>query len=285
MSQPGAPDPLYVASRRVLLDVLEALGPQRDAVILVGAHAVYLHTGAVELAVAEFTSDADLTLDPSLVLPVPEISAAMTAVGFDRGSRVGAWLATRMVAGVATTIEVDLMVPAAVGGAGRRAARLAGHTANSARKARGLEAALIDKRVTVIPALDPGDTRAIAVAVAGPAALIVSKLHKIQERLRERTGRRVDDKDALDVLRLLRAVPTTRLAATFATLLEINPAADVTREAVSGIEELFGDPRAAGSQMAARAAGPLADPDEIAASSSALARDLVEVIAVVLQRK
>jgi cytochrome c peroxidase len=110
-------------------------------------------------------------------------------------------------------------------------------------------------------------------------------VHKIHERFSERTRRRVDDKDALDVLRLLRAVPTTRLAATFATLLETEPAAAVTGEAVSGISELFSDPRAAGSQMAARAAGPLADPDEIAASSSALARDLVEAIAVVLQRK
>ncbi len=41
---PGAPEPLYVLARRVLLDALEALGDQQDAVILVGAQAVYLHT-------------------------------------------------------------------------------------------------------------------------------------------------------------------------------------------------------------------------------------------------
>jgi len=40
MSQSGVPDPLYVASRRVLLAALMALGAQRNAAILVGAHAI-----------------------------------------------------------------------------------------------------------------------------------------------------------------------------------------------------------------------------------------------------
>jgi hypothetical protein len=38
-------DELYVIARRVLLDALEALGEHREATILVGAQAVYLHTG------------------------------------------------------------------------------------------------------------------------------------------------------------------------------------------------------------------------------------------------
>ena len=50
---PGDPDPLYIAARGVLLDALQALGLQRDAIILVGAQAVYLHTGAIELPIAE----------------------------------------------------------------------------------------------------------------------------------------------------------------------------------------------------------------------------------------
>ena len=52
-------DPRYVLARAVLLDALEALGDQRDAVIVVGAQAVYMHTGAIEMAVPEFTLDAD----------------------------------------------------------------------------------------------------------------------------------------------------------------------------------------------------------------------------------
>ncbi len=37
--------PIYVAARGVLLDALDALGEQRQAVILAGAQAIYLHTG------------------------------------------------------------------------------------------------------------------------------------------------------------------------------------------------------------------------------------------------
>ena len=64
---PGAYDPRYVAARSVLLDALGALGAQREAVVLVGAQAIYMYTGALELAVAEFTTDGDLTIDPALV--------------------------------------------------------------------------------------------------------------------------------------------------------------------------------------------------------------------------
>lgn len=38
---PGAPDPLYVNAREVLLDALEALGAHRASLILVGAQAIY----------------------------------------------------------------------------------------------------------------------------------------------------------------------------------------------------------------------------------------------------
>ena len=49
---PGAPAPLYVKAREVLLDALEALGPHRASLVLVGAQAIYLHTGEVDLALA-----------------------------------------------------------------------------------------------------------------------------------------------------------------------------------------------------------------------------------------
>src|SRR5260370_42319186 len=105
---PGELDPLYVAARSVLLDALGALGPQRDAVILVGAQAIYLYTGAIELPIAEHTTDADVTLDPNLLKQTPEIESALTAAGFRRGRRVGAWVTTREVTGVAVNIDLDL---------------------------------------------------------------------------------------------------------------------------------------------------------------------------------
>ena len=46
----GAIDPVYVGARNVLLNALAALGPQCKAVILVGAQAIYLHTGAVDFS-------------------------------------------------------------------------------------------------------------------------------------------------------------------------------------------------------------------------------------------
>jgi hypothetical protein len=281
----GAPDPQYVVARSVLLDALDALGAQREAVILVGAQAVYLHTGAVELAVAAFTTDADLTLDPALLQPAPEIEAAMTAAGFYRGNRVGAWVVSRDIDGTPTNVEVDLMVPEAVGGGGSRAARLAGHAKNVARKARGLEAALIDKRSIVIAALDASDTRSFSVAAAGPAALIVSKMHKIRERLAERERRRLDDKDALDTLRLLQASPTDGLADTFVQLLHADVSSTVTEEALTALKDLFADPRAVGAQMAVRSAGALAAPDEIAGSCAALSSDLLAAVERARERK
>ena len=274
----GDADPLYVLARTVLLDALAALGAQRKAVILIGAQAIYLHTGSLEFAVAEYTTDADIALDPEALERVPEIEAAMTAAGFRRGNRVGAWVVTREMGSVHADVDVDLMVPEAVGGPGSRAARLAGHAKHVARKARGLEAALVDKAMTTIQALDHKDKRSFQVAAAGPAALIVSKMHKLLERLAERQRRRVDEKDALDVLRLLRTISTESLTQLFKTLLQTSVSGEVTREALVGLRDLFSTSRAVGSQMAARAAGPLADPEEIAASCAILTNELLQAV-------
>jgi hypothetical protein len=75
-------DELYVIARRVLLDALEALGEHREATILVGAQAIYLHTGDADLGVAEYTTDADLALDPDLLAKVPPLEQALEAAGF-----------------------------------------------------------------------------------------------------------------------------------------------------------------------------------------------------------
>ncbi|MBI4484989.1 MAG: hypothetical protein HY655_03165 [Acidobacteria bacterium] len=277
---PGVPDPQYVVARGVLLDALEALGDQRDAVIVVGAQAIYLHTGAIDLAVPEFTIDADLTIDPALLQDSPELESAMRAAGFQRGTRVGAWITTRDVDGVNANVEVDLMVPEAVGGAGRRAARLTGHAKEVARKVRGLEAALVDKAETTITALDTDDQRTFSVAVAGPAALLIAKLHKIAERLSEREQRRLDDKDALDILRLVQAIDTSTLAAAIRKLLEADVAREVTQAALQILRDHFTDPRAGGPQMAVRAAGALMPADEVALSCATLASDLVRVVGI-----
>ncbi len=58
---------LYRVARRVLLDALGALGAHREAVIVVGAQALYLQAGEADMAVAPYTTDGDLALDPSLL--------------------------------------------------------------------------------------------------------------------------------------------------------------------------------------------------------------------------
>ncbi len=63
----GVPDPLYVEARRVLLDAAEALAAHFDSIVLVGAQAIYLHTGTADFAVAEFTTDVTNLLARSRV--------------------------------------------------------------------------------------------------------------------------------------------------------------------------------------------------------------------------
>jgi hypothetical protein len=55
----------------------------------------YLHTGAVDLAVPEYTTDADVAIDPKLLHDTPELESALTSAGFVRGPRVGAWAITK----------------------------------------------------------------------------------------------------------------------------------------------------------------------------------------------
>jgi hypothetical protein len=203
------PDQLHVRARSALLDAVEALKAHLDAVVLVGAQAVYLHTGAADLAVAEYTTDADFALRPGDLADTPLLAEALTDAGFSPREDPGAWLSP-------DGIYVDLMVPEALAGAGSRGARLGPHGNRAARRAKGLEGALVDRDRRTIAALDPSDARQVTMWVAGPGALFVGKVHKIAERV-DRSDR-VRDKDALDVLRLLRAVATDELAGRLRTL-------------------------------------------------------------------
>lgn len=214
-------EPLYVAARGVLLDALDALGEQREALILAGAQAIYIHTGAADVAVAEFTSDADLVVVPDQLKAHPRLSDAMERAQFRSGPQPGSWLCERTVSGIPTTIPVDLLVPEAVAGTGRRAARLGEHGDRTGRRVRGLEGALVDHSVMRLNALDADDRRECDIQVAGPSALLIAKLHKLADRSGERDARRLKDKDALDVLRLLRAMPPNGWRRVSARLLAV----------------------------------------------------------------
>lgn len=128
---PGEPDPLYVLARRALLD---------------------------GLAAPEFTIDADLAIAPEFLADTPNIGELLEAEGFELQEDPGKWK-------TADGIQVDLLVPDALAGPGRRGARLFGHGRRVARRAKGIEGVLVDSDVRDIGSLDPADRRSFRVAV------------------------------------------------------------------------------------------------------------------------
>lgn len=272
-------DELYVMARRVLLDALDALGPHRAAIVLVGAQAVYLRVGEADLAIAPFTTDGDLAIDPAVLAEIPPLEDALMGAGFYPKSKdsVGVWIAKRVTSQQAEThVAVDLLVPASVSpGSGRRAARLPGHDSRAARIVRGLDGAIVDADVMTLAALEDNDARALDVRVAGPAALLVAKLHKISDR--HGTDRQ-SDKDALDILRLLRGTQTDDLAARYTKLLGDKRSEETARSACTLLGEQFAKRSGIGVEMVIRSAGVLADTEEIAVSCVALAADLVAAL-------
>lgn len=214
----------YVAARTVPLDALQALNSHLPNIVLVGAQGVYLRAGAAELAQPPMTTDADLALDTSGLAGEPEITRALKDAGFAPGRNPGSWLGR-------SGIAVDIMVVPAQSGTTKkdaRAARISPHARDTARITPGLEPALADHDLQLITVLEPLDTREIELKVAGPAALLIAKSIKIEERIADaRAGKseRLKEKDALDMFRLLQAIETNDL--------------------VRGIQKHFADPQAA----------------------------------------
>lgn len=258
MTSSGSPasavDPRYVVARRVLLDALTTLAPHGPAVIVAGAQAVYLRAGDADLTIAPYTTDGDLAIDPMLLDDEPEIAQAMGAAGFSLAIEPGIWLAPAVVEGEEVTIPVDLIVPeGAAPLGGRRGAHLGPHGNRAARRAVGLEAALVDHAPMTIAALDPADRRSVEAEVAGPTALLVAKAHKIHDRVESRKANRLEDKDAADVVRLLQTTAPAEIGATLLRLFDDPVAGAVCAEAVDMLDTLFGRPGRAGVQMASRA--------------------------------
>ena len=270
MSPAGDAD-LLVAARSALLDALTALAAHREALVLIGAQAIYLHTDAGAVALAEMTKDSDLAVDPRELHDAPLLDDAMQQAGFrldTRHPQPGSWISPG-------GIPVDLMVPTALAGdRGRRGARIPPHSIHATRRTNGLEAAVVDHAPMTIAALDPADPRQATINVAGPAALLISKLHKLGERSNDPS--RLLDKDAHDIYRLLVASDLGHLAIRINALARDDLAGDVTRAAITYLKDLFsstGD--RLGAIMAGRAEELVGDPDVVTAASTALADEFV----------
>ncbi|HET7443583.1 MAG TPA: hypothetical protein VFJ57_02890 [Solirubrobacterales bacterium] len=251
-------DPGYVAARGVLLDALDALGSQTRAMVLAGAQAIYLRTGPESLPIAEYTTDGDLTVEPGALEEAPLLAELMEGADFklavrDGSDEPGIWEKDTEVDGIPLTVPIDLIVPTgAAAPGGRRGARLGVHGNRAARKAVGLEAALVDNDVMTIKALDAGDDRKAELRVAGIAALLVAKTHKLSDRVEAGRFDRLEDKDAADVVRLMQASSAAEVATTLAFLAAHPVAGEATQQAIERFPSLFGNRAGIGIEMAAR---------------------------------
>lgn len=108
--------------------------------------------------------------------------------------------------------------------------------------------------------------------VAGSAALLVAKLHKLGERASQ--PHRLVDKDAHDIYRLLVATETAALARRLNALMVDEIAGATTGTAVDYLRELFSGPTALGPTMVGRAEELAGDPAVATASAAFLAQDL-----------
>ena len=234
-------DANYLRARSGLLDALAALGPLRAAVVLVGAQAVYeyIRDQAADFAVSPFTFDADLALVPELLVEDPRLVDAMGLAGYTLSDQPGMYKRE-------DGVQVDLLVPEAVGGRKGRGAELGIHGNRSARQVHGLEGALVSRRLRAIGSLGAEDGPAFEINVAGPAALLVAKIHKLAERIDANDVTRLNNKDAFDIFRLVRAVDVDELASEVAVLLANPISAPVTVTAITRFRELFETPLAPG---------------------------------------
>lgn len=266
------PTPLYVATRRGLLDACDALQDQRDALILVGAQAIFLHTGETDEAITTETKDADLAVDPSQLTDAPLVDEALKGAGFYLDlthPQPGSWLSP-------DGVPVDLLIPEAVSGrtGGGRSGRIPPHDNMSTRRVRGIEGALVDHAPMAVAALGAEDEREYTIKVAGPSALLVAKLHKVGERLAE--GKRTRPRDSHDVYRLMRAFELDVFVSGFARMAASEVSAEVAEEALGYLDALFNGVDHPGTQQVLETvAGLVEDPDFIVQQTAVLASQVL----------
>ncbi len=194
------------------------------------------------ITIAPYTTDGDLVLNPILLASEPDVEALMRGAGFN-AEHPGMWQTTALVSGEDVIIPIDLIVPeGASSGEGRRGARIPPHGKRAARRAVGLEAALVDHSPMTVAALDQADIRQVTVEVAGVAALLVAKAHKIRDRLDTGRTDRLSDKDAADVYRIMQTARPAAVAETMRSLTENAVSAEVTVQALDFMRDLFGRP-------------------------------------------
>ena len=131
----------------------------------------------------------------------------------------------------------------------------------------GFAAALVDHTPMDLRAFEAGEPLVHRIAVAGPAALLVSKAFKIEDRLAAAAAGRPDrlngGKDAADVFRLMRTHDPEDLGR---RLGELSAHATVGAGVSTGViylDRRFRAPRAAGTEQAVQALAGAGPDDEV----------------------
>ena len=199
--------PGSVGNRDLMLRGRTWVTPRYDAL---RAQAIYVHAESEDasFALSPFTYDADIALDPGTIGQQPHDSGGHEPRGLP------SWRTNRDCTRGAPGRRLTCWCLGPLAGPGRRAARLGVHGNRAATKVHGLEGALVSHAHRKITSLTADADRSCILKVAGPAALLVSKVHKVGERLEDPDVRRRDAlaKDAFDIYRLLRAIDTAELA-------------------------------------------------------------------------
>ncbi|MHB1846837.1 MAG: hypothetical protein ACYCWW_18605 [Deltaproteobacteria bacterium] len=257
-------DVAMAEARDLLLDALAALEPHREALIVVGAQAVYEHTRLVEGLEQPSTSDSDLAVDPSLVTPSTSIYQALLDAGLfpARPDRSGIYSRTPTLPGGKPHLPtLDLIAPESVAGSSRshRGARIAGQDRRAVSKADGLEMALLDFEWRRIGPIAGGSGREeVEVKVAGAAALLCAKAWKLYERVRDaEAGKpwRLREKDAGDIWHLMYVSDPDEVRETFERCSQHQTMGQAVRTGQEYLAGLFG----AGGRGRLLAARNLAD--------------------------
>lgn len=233
-------------SRRLLIETVAELQPFHESLTVIGSHAVYARAeGLFEGYIFESTADADLAVDPAFVGPDPRIIDLMQSAGLERAhpDRPGIYgYAGEAHIPQLTRTTIDLLVPEIFAGRGRRSASITGQR-NAATRASGIELALFDRSEMILDTLpiDPNPLRA-SVHVAGHAALLTAKAHKLMDRLAdfERRPHRLRPKDSVDVGLLMLSSQPDEVADTLSRARTEHPAvADLIDTAISFLIEQF----------------------------------------------
>lgn len=218
-------DPATRRSRRVLIDVVLGLQEHREALTVLGGHAVIELTWHFNtLPVPDTTQDGDLGVTPQLLADSPLLVEKMIELGYEasRADRPGVWSPLNEAdIPPHDRTSVDLLAPRAVAAPGItrpiRAARVPPHGKHSVSATEGTELSLIDRSLMTLRSFDDGPNA--EAYIAGPTALLCAKAYKLHDRMNpnelSRNPERLRPKDFADVYRLLHAVRPDEAAEIF----------------------------------------------------------------------